>query len=238
MKKLIYLLTIAAIVASCNCGQNSKCENGDTAQQTTDECCAKKEVKMKKYTNDDFYVDGKLSPEKTLAAYKEMFEYYKFPYDQWFLDHMFITDFGLGDFANVGMAGIFWVNDAEAGYFAHGIYLLPGQMIAEHKHVKTKYPAKIESWHVTHGTAYNFGEEGQTEDMPVLPASQKDFMKMKKFVKTESGQVTPLNRAEAWHFMLGGEEGCIVSEYANYHDGAGLRFQNPQVSFTDILGNN
>ena len=32
-----------------------------------------------------------------------------------------LTDFGLGDFANVGMAGIFWVNDAENGYFAHGI---------------------------------------------------------------------------------------------------------------------
>lgn len=30
--------------------------------------------------------------------------------DIWF------TDFGLGDFENVGMGGIFWVNDPEYGY--------------------------------------------------------------------------------------------------------------------------
>ena len=38
------------------------------------------------------------------------------------------------------MGGIFWVNDPEYGYFAHAIYLLPGQMIPEHAHVKTNFP--------------------------------------------------------------------------------------------------
>ncbi len=57
-----------------------------------------------------------------------------------------VTDFNLGDFENVGMAGIFWVNDPEYKYLGHEIYLLPGQMIAEHKHVVTEYPAKFESW--------------------------------------------------------------------------------------------
>ena len=193
---------------------------------------------MKKYTNEDFYVDGKLSAEKTLAAYKEMFEYYNYPVDQWLLDHMFITDFGLGDFVNVGMAGVFWINDPEGGYFGHEIFLLPGQMIAEHRHMKTEFPPKMESWHVRHGVAYNFGEEGMDESGPELPASQDGSITVTRYVKTERGNIASLNRAEASHFMMGGPEGCIVTEYANYHDGQGLRFTNPKVAFTDVLGNN
>ena len=236
MKKLIYLLAICGVVTACSTSQADKKEKGSEA---TAECCpSKQKVTMKKYTNEDFYVDGKLSAEKTLAAYKEMFEYYNYPCDQWLLDHMFITDFGLGDFANCGMAGVFWVNDEEHGYFAHEIYLLPNQMIAEHQHMETKNPAKFESWHVRHGIAYNFGEVGETANAPATPASQKDFITVDKYIKTVRTAVTTLNRAEAPHFMLGGPEGCIVSEYANFHDGAGLRFTNPKVAFTDILGNN
>ena len=50
---------------------------------------------------------------------------------------MWVLDFSLGDFARVGMAGIFWLNRQDYNYFGHEIYLLPGQMIPEHKHVKT-----------------------------------------------------------------------------------------------------
>lgn len=167
-----------------------------------------------------------------------MFEYYNYPVDQWLLNHMFITDFGLGDFANVGMAGVFWVNKEKDAYFGHEIYLLPGQMIAEHRHEKTAHPAKMESWHVRHGLAYNFGVEGIQENMPEVPASQKGFITSDKYVKTERGNIASLNIAESSHFMLAGNEGCIVTEYANYHDGAGLKFTNPNVVFSDVLGNN
>lgn len=70
MKKLIYLLIIAFGLAACNNGQK-QINNGDVAQAKLKGCCAKKEMKMKKYTNADFYVDGKLSAEKTLAAYRK-----------------------------------------------------------------------------------------------------------------------------------------------------------------------
>jgi hypothetical protein len=136
------------------------------------------------------------------------------------------------------MGGVFWINDPEAGYFGHEIFLLPGQMIVEHQHVKTEYPAKMESWHVRHGVAYNFGEVGETAGMPPLPASQEGHITVDKYVKTARGYITTLNRAEASHFMMGGPEGCIVTEYANYHDGNGLRFTNPDVVFADVLGNN
>ena len=57
------------------------------------------------------------------------------------------------------MAGIFWLNRQDYGYFGHEIYLLPGQMIPEHQHLATdKGPAKMESWHPRHGMIYTFGE--------------------------------------------------------------------------------
>ena len=65
-------------------------------------------------------------------AYFDMMAAYGYPVPESLRTNMWATDFGLGDFVNVGMAGIFWVNSQEAGYFAHEIYLLPGQMIVEH----------------------------------------------------------------------------------------------------------
>lgn len=35
--------------------------------------------------------------------------------------------------------------------------------------------------------------------------------------------------------MMAGENGACVFEFANYHDGNGLRFTNPKVQFTDVL---
>jgi hypothetical protein len=40
-----------------------------------------------------------------------------------------------------------------------------------------------------------------------------------------------LNRVGAKHFMIAGPQGAIVSEYATFHDGDGLRFTNPNVKF-------
>ena len=96
----------------------------------------------KKYTNADFYKDGKFQQDVAMEAMKDMFAFYDVPFTKLMATDMWVTDFGLGDFENVGMGGIFWVNNEEQRYFAHAIYLLPGQMIPEHAHVATKFPAK------------------------------------------------------------------------------------------------
>lgn len=197
----------------------------------------KKEKEMNKYTNEYFYDNDKLNPEKALNAYKEMFEFYDYPMDDFLAKNMFISDFGLGDFANCGMAGVFWINDEKFGYFAHEIYLLPGQMIVEHSHMKTENSAKMESWHVRHGSIYNFGEGETTPNNPKTPESQKDFITVSSVNELKLNGIQTLNREEAPHFMMAGNQGAIVSEYANFHDGAGLKFTNPNVQFTDVLGN-
>jgi len=192
---------------------------------------------MKKYTNEYFYDNGVLNPEKALNAYKEMLAFYHVPFDAFLEKNMFITDFGLGDFENVGMAGVFWHNSQEFAYFAHEIYLLPGQMIVEHKHVKTDNPAKMETWHVRGGSIFNFGEGETTANNPKTPESQKDFITVSAVNKLGLNGLQTLSRLESPHFMMAGDQGAVVSEYANYHDGSALRFTNPDVSFTDILGN-
>lgn len=197
----------------------------------------KKEMKIftKKYTNADFYKDGKIQPDIAKKAYLEMLESYGVPFSKTLEAGIWITDFNLGDFENVGMAGIFWMNDSTHGYFGHEIYLLPNQMIPQHAHVATTFPAKFESWRVIHGWCYNFGIGEPTANPPAIPASQKDYVTSLNFVRQEVDEVVALKQIESPHFLLAGDNGAIVAEYATYHDGAGLRFTNPNVVFVDML---
>jgi len=193
---------------------------------------------LQKYDNARFYnADGSFNEEAAKAAYAEMFRFHNFALADVVNDERFwILDFGLGDFSSVGMAGIFWLNDKEHGYFGHDIYLLPFQMIPEHAHVPAEgKPAKHEYWQVRNGSIFNFGEGGSKDDpLPVaLPKSQLDANAITAFNCAELKAVpglgkgeAGLNRLEAFHFMMGGPEGAIVVEYASYHSGEGLRFQN------------
>lgn len=198
-------------------------------------CCQKNENTMKeyakKYTNADFYKDGKFQQDVALKAYQQMFDFYGIEYTPTLTKDMWITDFGLGDFENVGMAGIFWVNDSTNCYFGHDIYLLPNQMIPEHRHVATAtHPAKFESWRVQKGNCYNFSIGEPTANAPVLPASQKEYITSLCFVAQGVDEVIHLKQVETPHFLLAGDKGAVVSEFATYHDNAGLRFTNPTAA--------
>ena len=185
-------------------------------------------------SNDAFYVDGTFQPDKGKQAYFEMFDRVHYPVAERLKgDDMWIVDFDLGDFVRVGMGGILWWNDKEFGFFGHGIFLLPGQMIVEHAHVGIPgVEAKMEAWHVNYGMIYTFGEGEPTEPCPIeLPASQKDFITVRHCTPVHLGEVVRLNRPTAKHFMVAGPDGAIVTEYGTYHDGAALRFTNPGVAF-------
>ena len=196
-----------------------------------------------RYPNSRFYnADGSFNEAAAKAAYVEMFRLHGYSLADVVNDERFwIMDFGLGDFASVGMAGIFWLNDKEHGYFGHEIYLLPFQMIPEHSHVEAEgKPAKHEYWQVRNGSIFNFGEGGSKDDpLPAgveLPKSQLDANAITAFKCVELTATTGLgkgeaglNRLGAFHFMMGGPQGTIVTEYASYHSGDGLRFQNSKA---------
>lgn len=251
MKSLkLFAIALSALVVTSCCNQNTNSKCGSCASGTaqcdstqtngtcgnSDNCCKTSNNKVmkkfqKKYTNADFYTDGKFNQEVATKAMREMLAFYDVPFTPFMEANFWVTDFGVGDFENTGMGGIFWVNDADHGYFAHGIYLLPGQMIPEHKHVKTKFPAKFESWMVEKGWCYNFSEVGEaTPNAPELPETQKATVKSKNFVRQNQGEIVHLKEVETFHFLYAGDEGLVVSEYANYHDGDGLRFSNTKCA--------
>jgi hypothetical protein len=193
--------------------------------------CAKPAA-VKTYTSANFYCNnagGKFLAEAAREAYFDMFRRFSYPISAKLKKDMWVLDFGLRDFANVGMAGIFWINRQEFGYFGHEIFLLPGQMIPEHRHLATgKGPAKMESWHPRHGMIYTFGEgEPTPELLDRIPASQRTLVHSRHGQPLGIDEVADLNKLTAWHFMVAGPEGALVTEYGTFHDMDGLRFSNP-----------
>ncbi len=171
------------------------------------------------------------------------------------------VDFMKGDFMHYGMGGVIWVDEIKEEYFGHDIYLLPGQSIAEHSHVaghvkeKDRWtgqvfdkdiPPKMESWLVRHGWVYGFSDAGEPnlDKFPeakaqlsklltkVDPKTGKALLKSVHVEKwTADGVAHKLPRTCGWHFMMGGTEGAIVSEFANFHDGNCNRYTVPGVGF-------
>lgn len=237
-------IVFAAMLMVSSCGNSTCSKKACSNTECTSNCCnscacesnqkSSKSMKKyaKKYTNADFYTDGKFNQDVAVKAYLDMFDFYGVEYTDLMKKDMWVTDFGLGDFENAGMGGIFWVNDAEHKYFGHEIYLLPNQMIPEHNHSATKgFPAKFESWMVRNGWCYNFSEVGEeTPNAPALPESQKSTVRSKNFIVQKTGPVVHLKEEGTFHFLYAGDEGAIVTEFANYHDGAGLGFSNPKAA--------
>jgi hypothetical protein len=230
MKKRVTLSALISVLVATGALAVS-CASPATKEkeQTTENNATMEKVYQKKYTNADFYKDGVLQQDVVLAAYKEMMAFYGVDWTPTLEKDFWGIDFGLGDIEHVGMGGIFWYNDAEHGYFGHEIYLLPGQMIPEHWHVATAYPAKHEAWRVNKGWVYNFGTGEATPNAPAMPASQEGNITVKNFVVQRPDEVTSLKETESPHFLMAGPEGAIVTEYGTYHDGEGLRLRNPKA---------
>ncbi len=191
--------------------------------------------RVKTYPNEHFYnADGSFNADTAKAAYYEMLEKFNYPIsDRLRGEEFWAVDFAQGIFTEVGMAGILWVNSELGRYLGHEIYLLPGQMIPEHKHVETPdAAAKMEGWHVRHGSIHIYGEGEPTpgvEDR--IPPSHKGICQATKEQQLLHDEVGELAGPGQWHWMRAGDEGAVVTEYGTYHDGNALRFTLPNVEF-------
>jgi len=194
---------------------------------------ADEKMKISQYPNEHFYKNGEFDQEIAKKAYAELFRYHNYSLTDAVLksSDFWMLEFGQKDFSNVGMGGIFFVNDKEHGYFGHEIYLLPGQMIAEHYHIAAEgKPAKHETWHVRHGSIWTVAQGGdKSKAIFPIPKSQEKSLTCFDATFYEVGGMESLRKLEEPHFMMAGPEGAIVTEYASYHSGEGLRFTNPTV---------
>ena len=196
-------------------------------------CGEQEEIKtMKAPVNADFYqADGTFDAQKAKAAYYALMEFHNYPIPEFLKgDDFWTLDFGLGQFAEAGMAGVFWINNEEDDYMGHEIFLLPGQMIPEHWHEPTETArAKVEAWHLRHGSVTLVGEGEATPGFEI-PPSHRDIAVARNAYVLKPGETRPLAAPLQTHWMVAGPEGAIVSEYACAHDMKGLRFTHPEIS--------
>lgn len=240
MKRLIPTLLLAlgagAAMAQCPCA--------NSARDAKPRACARQTKgsdKMVQVNNADYYRDGQFDSQKAAEAYFALMRRFGLQVPEAFVKDkgfFWAIDFKRGNFAACGMGGVIYVNEKAESYFVHDIFLLPGQAIAEHRHVATDKPAKMESWLVRCGSVYGFSEVGEPnldqfpEAKAMLSKEHLDHLKSLHVEKwTADGRAHKLPKIETWHFMMGGPEGAIVTEAATYHDGNGLRFANPGVAF-------
>ncbi|MCP4452763.1 MAG: hypothetical protein GY809_14970, partial [Planctomycetes bacterium] len=103
----------------------------------------------------NFYAtDGSLNAEAVKTAYLDMLKKFGCPIpDVLKTDALWVCDFVQRDISKLGMGGIFWINETgtygqngaktykgeyknqKFGYLGHEIYLLPGQLLPEHRHI-------------------------------------------------------------------------------------------------------
>lgn len=190
-------------------------------------------LQARTYTHADFYKDGVFQEEAAKDAIAALIETTGGHLTPRMRSQLSVNDFGLGDFEHVGLSSITWVNRQTSGYYAMTMYLLPGQMLPEHRHLPIAAPpakpAKDETWRMLHGWAYNFSSVGPAT--PARPSTPESFGPIRGIhvdVQRE-GEVLSLRQLESWHFLMAGPEGAIVDEYGNFQDHRGWESSNPRV---------
>jgi len=188
----------------------------------------------KTYQNRDFYdASGKFNPEAAKSAYLAFMKQNGYPVSENLRENMWVSDFGLGNFVEVGMAGMFWVRNQVDNYSALEMIMLPGQMVPQHQHLKTPIAApKMESWHVRYGSIYTYGEGTPTSPMKAkIPALEAPYVTVKHEKILNVGEVTGITKAYQLHWMEAGSEGAIITEYSTFHDGNAVKFTDPHIKF-------
>ena len=214
-----------------------------------------------KKTSACYQADGAFSAESAKKAYFKMMKGFKYPItDVLKTDEFWVCDFVQRDFTKLGMGGVFWINangtygkngaqayqarykDQQFGYLGHEIYLLPGQMLPEHRHIggAEGYGPKMEAWQVRYGSVDFFGEyrgEGTETLISDMPKSERPWGYGEAWFKSkyvanrtaQSGKLYSLEDPESWHFQRAGAQGAIVTEYATYHNH--VMFSKPGMEF-------
>ena len=157
------------------------------------------------------YKDGKLDIAAVKQAYFDMFAKFDYPVpDVLKTDEFWVADFKQGDILNLGMGGIFWVNEFgkyathgskkyngnfaenKFGYLGHEIFLLPGQTLPEHRHIggDEGFGPKMEAWQVRYGEVTFYGEhqgEGTEVELSKLPENKRPWGYGEAWMKSRFG---------------------------------------------------
>jgi len=186
------------------------------------------------FDNSYFYDSaGKFQEEKAKDAYIALMRYHGYPVYKDMREKLWVSDYGIGQFAKLGLGARMWANNEKDHYMLMDIYLLPGQMLPEHWHEKPEaLPQKVEGWLVRYGLSHIVGEgEPNLGPEVVVPKCHMNGTTTTKHeVVAGPGDFVPLNRPGARHWQLAGPQGAIITEVANVHANSAVRHSDQTVN--------
>jgi hypothetical protein len=188
------------------------------------------------FHNADFYTaDGKFNEEAAKKAYLALCRYFGYPLNDNVRKNLYVTDFALGRFTEVGLACVVWMNEKKWNYASLEVFLLPGQVIPEHWHVAIESEGvapKMESWTVRYGSTFAYGEGDPTPTLSVkIHEKEKPFLTVMHETALRPGDVTGVSKPMEKHWQQAGPDGCILTETSTFHTAAAVRFTNPAIKF-------
>jgi D-lyxose ketol-isomerase len=226
MKIKLLFAVIAVVMAVSACSQGNKRQTAECPHQKS-ACC---ETELPVFDNAGFYADGRFNEEAAKDAVIRLMKFYHYPVAEKTREQLWVSDYGTGRFAELGLAAIMYVNDTQDRYMLQDLFLLPHQMLPEHWHEKPDgdLPAKMEGWLVRNGVSYIIGEgEDNLASFPEIkiPACHDGGVTVGHVVKAVSGDFVPLSKVFSHHWQFAGDKGAIITEVANVHDNASVRHQ-------------
>lgn len=230
MKKLFFLSITAIALAACNQTTTQKqCEEITTA-------VVEPETVSLEFSNEDFYTpEGKFDEEAAKDAVITLMNYYNYPVTPKTRGLLWVSDYGTGRYAELGLACIGYANNLDDGYMLQDLFLLPGQMLPEHWHEKVnEYPAKLEGWLVRNGKSYIVGVgEDNLSDYPEIKIPQcheNGTATVRNVIATQVGEFVPLKQVLTHHWQYAGKEGAIITEVANGHVNEAVRHLDKKIN--------
>lgn len=188
------------------------------------------------FQNEDFYTDGEFDAEKAKDGVLKLCKQFGYPIFPELKKNLWVSDYGAGEFAKLGLAAYLFENHAEDGtYMLMDVFLLPNQMLPEHWHLEGDYGiTKNEGWLIRWGKSYVVGVgENNMDEYPQIKVPSfhcGGTTKTHHVVEATPGTFVPLAKLESRHWQYGGPQGAILSEVANYHTNSAVRHSDPALN--------
>lgn len=184
--------------------------------------------------NKRFYnAGGNFNQEAAREIYLHFLQQAGYPVNDAIAQKLLVSDFGLGRFTEAGLGGILWWGDEAHNFSGLDAFLLPGQIIPEHWHVRVReIPAKMESWLVRHGEIYAYVEGEPTSNIKAkLAAADAANVTVKRERILGLGEIAGISRPLEKHWMQAGPQGAIFTEFSTFHAGEAVRFTDGKIKF-------
>jgi len=196
------------------------------------------------FDNASFYdANGKFIEEKGKDAILALCAYHRYPIFPGLRENLWVFDYGLGRFTELGLACYTYVNHVagQYSYMLSNLFLLPNQMLPEHWHEIPEdkdCAQKDEGWAIHWGRSYVIGEgEANLPAEVVVPKCHcNGTVTVSHCTTADPGVFVPLSKVGTRHWQFGGSEGVILTEVANCHDNAAVRHTDPVCNEAFLKG--